>query len=153
MPTGPISKTAVVILGGVLAVGILAVQACARQQDSQPDNQRYLTELRAGIAGHEQEPAGAVFANVRYLKDVPAEQFLVIMDVGYARGLGVSCAHCHVTSDFASDDQRPKRAAREMQQLLRSINEQLGSMKDTKHEVTAISCGTCHRGRPNPMSR
>ena len=36
------------------------------------------------------------------------------MDVGYSRALGVSCTHCHDDQKFASDEKRPKRAAREM---------------------------------------
>ena len=36
------------------------------------------------------------------------------MNYGYSRALGVSCMHCHVEQDFASDEKRPKRAAREM---------------------------------------
>jgi len=136
------------IVGALLCASAFLEPIAAQQ----PDNQRFLTDLRARIAGRENEPAGTVFANVDYLKNVPAERFLVIMDVGYARGLGVSCDHCHVTTDFASDAERPKRAAREMQQLLRSINQQLGAMKNLRGEATSINCGTCHRGKTNPLA-
>jgi len=148
MRGGLVRLTGAGSVGALLFVGAL-LQPIAAQQ---PDNQRFMTDVRARIAGRENEPAGAVFANVDYLKDVPVERFLLIMDVGYARGLGVSCAHCHVTTDFASDAQRPKRAAREMQQLLRSINQQLGTMKNLRGENTAINCGTCHRGNINPLA-
>ena len=43
--------------------------------------------------------------------------------------LGVTCAHCHVVTDFASDEKRPKKAAREMQVLHKSINEQLRTLQ------------------------
>jgi formate-dependent nitrite reductase cytochrome c552 subunit len=76
------------------------------------------------------------------------------MNGGYSRALGVSCNHCHVEQDFASDDKRPKRAAREMAVMHRMINEQLKKMQnlETKSEERAINCATCHRGAINPMS-
>ena len=75
------------------------------------------------------------------------------MNRGYSRALGVACTHCHVEDDFASDDKRPKRAAREMAHLHRMINEQLSKMQDLepKPEGRFINCSTCHRGEINPM--
>jgi len=108
----------------------------------------------AGIAGHEKEPAEKVFKNVQLpqLKDVPAGTFLAIMNYGYARALGVTCAHCHVENDFASDDKRPKRAAREMAEMHHSINQKLLAMKNLEQvgEQRYINCSVCHRGHIYP---
>ncbi len=75
------------------------------------------------------------------------------MNGGYSRALGVACTHCHVEQDFASDDKRPKRAAREMAVMHKMINEQLGKMQnlETKPDLRAINCSTCHRGAITPM--
>ena len=77
-------------------------------------NANFVKQWSERIAGKENEPAEKVFKNLQYLKTLRASLLLTIMDVGYSRGLGVTCTHCHVETDFASDDKRPKRAAREM---------------------------------------
>ena len=122
---------------------------------NQEINDRFVKELSTRIAGKEDEPAEQVFKNIQWLKGVPAGQFLRIMNGGYSRALGVSCTHCHVEQDFASDDKRPKRAAREMAVMHRMINEQLKKMenlKTPKSENRAINCSTCHRGGIDPRA-
>lgn len=119
-----------------------------------PNNEPFLEKARAAIAGHETEPASKVFKNVQMMKDVAAGRLLDIMNGGYSRALGVSCAHCHVETDFASDDKRPKRAAREMMAMTRSLNDQIHALKELRPletgEQRAVNCGTCHRGHVNP---
>ncbi len=116
-------------------------------------NERIVKEVLRAIAGDEGEPAGQVFSDVRYLKDVPVLTFFEIMSAGYANALGVGCAHCHDLSDFASDAKRPKRAAREMQAMHKGINTQLIAMQNLETLPPAsrtINCATCHQGRINP---
>jgi cytochrome c2 len=74
------------------------------------------------------------------------------MNFGYSRALGVACSHCHVTSDFSSDDKRPKRAAREMAEMHHAINQQLLKMQNLEDEGNKrfINCSTCHRGQIDP---
>jgi hypothetical protein len=116
-------------------------------------NDEYVKQITAAIKGREKDPAPTVFKNVRWLKDVSAGTFLSIMNFGYSRGLGVTCTHCHVTSDFSSDAKREKRAAREMAVMHRMINQQLKTMKElTPKPDRAINCSTCHRGAADPMS-
>ena len=117
-------------------------------------NDRVERDLAERLAGRGDEPAGQVFKNVQidWLKTVPARRFLVIMNFGYSRALGVTCAHCHVEQDFSSDDKRPKRAAREMAVMHHGINSQLRNMKnlDLPPDDRNINCFTCHRGKINP---
>jgi len=89
---------------------------------------------------------------IDWLKDEPADSFLGIMNGGYAKALGVRCTHCHVEDDFASDDLRPKRAAREMATMHHGINQQLGRMENLEGspQDRFINCATCHRGRVDP---
>ncbi len=121
---------------------------------NQEINDRYQQQIAKRIAGHEKEPAQQVFQNMKieWLKVVPAGQLLLIMNYGYSRALGVSCTHCHVEQDFASDEKRPKRAAREMAVMHRMVNDQLRSMQnlETPLDDRPINCFTCHRGTINP---
>jgi hypothetical protein len=135
------------------AAATSAAAAAAAQDTVQAFNTAQVQTVLASIAGRENEPAGRVFQNVKLLADVPARTLVVIMNGGYARALGVTCTHCHVTGDYASDAKRPKRAAREMAVMHRSINQQLAQMNEIttpKKENRAISCVTCHRGMVDP---
>jgi len=131
-----------------------AVAAQPPATSVQETNDHYAKQIAAQIAGKEKEPAGSVFKNVQLpnLKGVPAAQFLVIMNFGYSKALGVTCTHCHNDSDFSSDEKRPKRAAREMAVMHRMINDQLSKLEniDLPIEKRYINCSTCHRGAVNP---
>jgi multidrug efflux pump subunit AcrB len=121
---------------------------------TQETNDRFVQQILERIKGHENDPAEQVFKNIQRFKGLPAGRLLRIMNGGYSRALGVTCTHCHVEEDFASEDKRPKRAAREMATMHRSINEQLGKMQNlaSKPEQRAINCSTCHRGAIDPMA-
>jgi hypothetical protein len=62
----------------------------------------------------------------------------------FTQALGVTCDHCHVQGDRASDDNPKKNVARMMITLVRDIN---GKFPDAKEHVT---CYTCHRGKVTP---
>jgi len=119
----------------------------------QEANDASAAALRASIKGHEDEPASKVFKNVKFLTDVPAARFLAIMNFGYSRALGVKCEYCHDESDYSSDTKRPKRAAREMQVLHKTANDQLVKMENLQPKPEGghfINCTTCHRGMTDP---
>jgi hypothetical protein len=126
----------------------------AQSPATQEVNDRFAKQHLERIAGQEKEPASKVFKNMQLpgLKDVPAANLINIMNLGYSRALGVACTHCHVEQDFASDEKRPKRAAREMAVMHRAINEQLGKMQNLaiSPQERLINCTTCHRGTVNP---
>lgn len=135
---------------------LFLVSMVAYAQPSPTDtNGWFLKQWAERIAGREDEPAERVFKNVQYLKTVRASLLLTIMDIGYSRALGVTCTHCHVEQDFASDDKRPKRAAREMAAMHRTINQQLAKMDNlgSDPQNRAINCSTCHRGAIQPLLR
>lgn len=126
----------------------------AQSPQDQEINDRFVKQISESIAGRQNDPAEKVFKNIQSLKGTPAQRLLLIMNVGYSRALGVSCTHCHVEQDFASDDKRPKRAAREMAAMHRAINDQLKTMQNLEIPVgqRAINCSTCHRGAVNPLA-
>jgi hypothetical protein len=79
----------------------------------------------------------------------------------FALGLGVRCQFCHVgeegkplgTFDFASDEKRTKKVAREMIRMVQEINRRLDTLPERKQDGLQVSCITCHRGvsRPVPL--
>jgi hypothetical protein len=58
----------------------------------------------------------------------------------------VECAYCHVPNEFEKDDQAPKRTARNMMKMVRSIN------SDNFKSASPVTCWTCHRGSTKPQS-
>lgn len=122
------------------------------KQTEQPfDQAQALAELRKRIAGQEEKPAEQVFKNIQLLKGVPAGRLLRIMEMGYARSLGVTCTHCHVPGAWEKDDKPTKQIARDMAAMLAAINNQyLKQIKNLKSEDPLINCTTCHRGQTKP---
>jgi photosynthetic reaction center cytochrome c subunit len=106
---------------------------------------------RHGLAGREQEPAESVFRNIKVLKGVPAGRVVRIMQNGYARSLGVTCGHCHVGGQWASDTKPTKQVARDMHTMVMAINTQhIAKIPNLRGERPAVNCMTCHRGRAQP---
>ena len=115
------------------------------------DQEAKLAELRKQIAGKEQMPAETVFKNIQFLKGVPAGRLLAVMKIGYSRSLGVNCTHCHVIDQWEKDDKPTKQTARDMAQMVRTINNDLlKNIKNLKSESPVINCTTCHRGQTKP---
>jgi hypothetical protein len=180
MRTRPSPKpTSVLRVAGLFVIGAVIVVASQSQttspnppqtptQDKAPDkaqdkasvqavNDAYVDKVFHRITDQQNEPASKAFKNIQLeiLKNVPAKRFLSIMNFGYSRALGVTCEHCHDPGDFSSDAKRPKRAAREMAVMHRSVNEQLTKMQNLEHkpEERYINCNTCHRGAIDPNQR
>jgi hypothetical protein len=86
---------------------------------------------------------GFQLRNVQVLKDVPPDQFQLVMQY-VAASLGVQCNYCHVMNDNASDDKETKKTARKMMQMVSDLNTQFfgGTSK--------VSCASCHNGHPKP---
>lgn len=132
-----------------------AVDPRISHQDSvEAFNTRMVQDVLAKVGDRQNSPAGQVFTNVSIMPNPPVRTFLTIMKDGYARALGVRCTYCHVEGDFASDDKRQKRAAREMAAMHRSITQQLQAMQniDLPLQNRFINCSTCHRGAINPLT-
>ncbi|HTD61233.1 MAG TPA: c-type cytochrome [Gemmatimonadaceae bacterium] len=120
--------------------------------DSARERDRMTQELLAQIAGRDSLPAGQVFKNVTTgLKNVPAAKLLAIMNIGYGRSLGVSCAHCHVVTAWDAEDKPQKQIARDMARMDAAINtEYLANIKNLKSKQPIVNCTTCHRGAVKP---
>lgn len=89
--------------------------------------------------------AAEAFHNVQVLKNVPADELIPAMQfITYS--LGVECSYCHVEGAMEKDDKKPKLAARKMMQMVAAIN------RDNFDSKQVVTCNSCHRGSPRPVS-
>ncbi len=99
----------------------------------------------AAVFDRPEQKAGAAYKNIQILKDVPVSNFIPVMRQ-FAGALGVECEHCHVATDFASEEKPAKATARKMLLMAGAIN------KDHFGGQGAVSCYTCHRGQTKPAT-
>jgi hypothetical protein len=151
--------TLAVVCLGVKLVGTKAnagipardMQTTPSQNDKPFDQAQALADLRKTIAGQENKPAGEVFKNIQMLKAMPAGRLLRVMELGYAKSLGVNCTHCHVAGQWEKEDKPTKQITRDMAAMVAVINtEQLKKIKNLKSPDPVINCTTCHRGQTKP---
>src|SRR5882672_9668137 len=117
-------------------------------------------------AGGAQQPGG--FTNLQvWPKDTSRAVIMQFMNA-FGDSLGITCDYCHVQRDgkfdFASDDKREKRVARQMILLRDSINVVLPaivgkpagagptSLDGQPGAPVRVLCSSCHRGLPIPRS-
>ena len=121
------------------------------QSDKPFEQAQALADLRKAIAGREDKPAGEVFKNIQMLKAMPAARLLRVMEMGYAKSLGVDCTHCHVPGQWEKEDKPTKQIARDMAAMMANINKELlTKIKNLKSAEPMINCTTCHRGQIKP---
>lgn len=126
-------------------------QGPTTQTEKPFDQAQALENLRKAIAGRENKPAEEVFKNIQMLKGMPAGRLLRVMELGYARSLGVTCTHCHVADAWEKEDKPTKQITREMNAMVAVINnDQLKKIKNLKSPTPIINCTTCHRGQTRP---
>ena len=115
----------VLILGGVALSTFLA----ARAQDKSASSEK---------------TAEQVYKNIQVFKGVPASQ--LEGNMAFITGsLGVKCNYCHAGT-FDKDDKPTKLTARKMIQMVFDLN------KGNFNGTGAVSCYTCHRGKPLPIA-
>src|SRR5947207_12781828 len=89
--------------------------------------------------------AAEAYQNVQVLKDIPADQLVPAMQfITYS--LGVECSYCHVEGALEKDEKKPKQTARKMMQMMAGIN------RDNFESKQMVTCNSCHRGSPRPIS-
>ncbi len=132
------------------ALVLLLLFASGASSQVEVKENAHVTALIKELGANAKKPAGEVFRNVTLLKDVPADRFLRIMDIGYRQSLGVSCDYCHVEDRWEADEKRPKRAAREMILMTRMLNDHLGKLTEIDTQDANVNCTTCHRGFVKP---
>jgi hypothetical protein len=88
--------------------------------------------------------AEQAYKNIQVFRSMPASQLDPAMAF-ISGSLGVKCSYCHV-NPFERDDKPTKQTARQMIRMVFELNK--GSFRGQK----AVSCYTCHRGKPQPVS-
>lgn len=109
--------------------------------------------LGVALAQAQAQPAptvGSTYKNIQVftdLKDGPTSQLIEAMQF-MSGSLGVSCNYCHVSQQgpFDSDANVRKVKARGMIRMVRALN------ADSFDGHQAVTCYTCHRGSPRPVS-
>jgi hypothetical protein len=109
-----------------------------------------------GIAAIE-EPASD-FKNLQVLpKNIKADSLDKIMG-GFNEQLGVDCGFCHFkdkkadTLIFDNDDKSEKEITRKMMRMTMDINKNYFQFNEevTTAQIQAVTCYTCHKGKPTP---
>ena len=150
----------IVLLAPILGLGIAFSQQektlAAAGEPSTPEaikqfNDEQVADVSKQIASKEDQPAEAVFKNIKLLTGVPAGKVVKMMQFGYSRSLGVSCAHCHVPGKWDKDDKPAKQIARDMAKMSHTINaDLLKNIDGLKDRNALVNCTTCHRGQLKP---
>src|SRR6476661_4288700 len=81
-----------------------------------------MNEVLKNIAGKEQMAAESVFKDIKMLKGRRAGEIPRVMNYGFGRSLAVSCYHCHARNDWAKDEKKQKRIARDMIKMVAAVN-------------------------------
>ena len=119
----------------------------------QEQNRKHVEQLMKWLGDRAQKPAEEVFKDIQLFKGQTAERVLRIMENGYSKSLGVGCAHCHDTFDWASDAREEKGVTRAMVEFTHKINDDmLANMHGLKSEKPRVRCSTCHRGKAIPST-
>lgn len=120
-------------------------------QEKPFDQAQALADLRKTIADRKTKPASEVFKNIQMFKQMPAQRLLAVMEIGYAKSLGVNCTHCHVPGEWEKDDKPAKQITRDMSGMVKTINSDLlKNIKNLKGPNPTVNCTTCHRGQVKP---
>jgi hypothetical protein len=133
------------IAAALVAMAMMGTPAWAGQQNGHAAPAKQAAQqgppTQAEMAG---KTAGQFYKNIKVLTNVPADKLHDGMAYITA-ALGVRCEFCHQEGNFASDQKRPKRTARDMMTMLFAID------KDNFDGRTEVSCYTCHQGHEKPI--
>ncbi len=91
---------------------------------------------------------------VKILRGLTVPEFEAEMQM-MNQALGVSCGHCHVRGNFASESNPFKATARRMLEMTRAINQQyFPDYKPVEGEskLGRVTCFTCHQGSERPKT-
>lgn len=104
-----------------------------------------LLAVIGGLSTSRAQTAEQKFKNIQIFKGLPATQ-LESMMAFISGSLGVRCSYCHGANGFEKDEKQTKLTARRMIQMVFDLN------KGNFNNQGAVSCYTCHRGKPTPVS-
>ena len=140
-----IAQTPATPAQGARPASAAAPDSFAAQRDSM------MNAVLRDIAGKESVAAESVFKNIKVMKGVPAGRLVRAMNMGFGRGLGVGCLHCHTREGWDDEGRKEKQVTRDMMAMTRRINDSLlTAIPNLDSEKPTINCTTCHRGQVKP---
>jgi photosynthetic reaction center cytochrome c subunit len=117
------------------------------------EREKFLRQILDSLKGKENRSADSVFKNIRTFRgagSIPVKHLLAVMDY-WGEALSVNCTYCHNSQNWASDELKDKRIARDMYRMRDVINKELlPQMKDLSTSTSRVNCTTCHHGSPIP---
>ena len=128
----------------IVLLGITVVAPVSDAQRNSEGSTSAATRVAVPVAAQDAKVAEQVYKNIQVFKGIPAAELEPTMAF-IAGSLGVKCSHCH-TNPFDKDEKPTKATARKMIRMVFDLNK--GSFSGGK----AVSCFTCHRGKPIPIS-
>ncbi len=129
----------------LLLIMILAIVFAGPSSNAVNSQEKAASGSATQVGTNQQTPtAEQVYKNIQLFKGMPASELEPTMAF-ISGSLGVKCNHCHV-NPFSKDDKPTKLTARRMIQMVFDLNK--GSFRGEK----AVTCFTCHRGSPKPVS-
>ena len=90
------------------------------------------------------------YKNLKVLDPKIEESELKLLMKGYAKGLGVKCAFCHVPDAYHKDDKEHKLIARKMIAMTADIRADLKKTFPKKDVFEKFNCIVCHAGSAEP---
>ena len=150
-----LSALAIFISAFSFSVQTKPLSASIRKDTLQEERDRYMKQVLESIKGKEKWDADSVFKNLKTFKGVKgftARHFLLMMNIGWGKGLGISCTYCHNPDDWSSDEKPQKEIARQMYEIRRVVNQRLEKIANLQSSPPLINCITCHREKPIPLT-
>lgn len=132
----------------VIALGAVCLPPGSAKEGAQLSSGQLMPEPFASPPQDNSAPrektAEQVYKNIQVFKGVPAAQLDAAMAF-ISGSLGVRCSYCHV-NPFEKDDRPAKQTARKMIRMVFDLN------RGGFGAQASVSCYTCHRGQPRPVS-
>jgi photosynthetic reaction center cytochrome c subunit len=125
----------------IVVVLVFSSQVRSIAKTSEPGLSRTPTQKNSAA---DVKLAEQVYKNIQIFKGMPASELEPTMAF-ISGSLGVKCNFCHV-NPFDKDDRPTKQTARRMIRMVLDLNK--GNFNGGK----AVTCFTCHRGSPQPLS-
>lgn len=110
--------------------------------------------LPSGVWAQAPVPQLVEGPNIKVLTGLYAQPFQDEMNL-IVQGLGVACNTCHVPRNFAAEDKPIKQKARQMMEMVKSLNKQYFpdyKPKEGESVLGRVTCYTCHKGEQIPKS-
>ena len=116
------------------------------------ERKMYIERVLSFIGSKENTRADSVFKNLKVMRGVSAKMLVSTVMYFWSQSLGVSCTHCHNTTNWASDEKPEKDIARSMVAMQSRIHREILDSLVMAYKISRphLSCLSCHHGQAIP---